>query len=49
MNQKEYLENIKNDLTLDQVYQLLVDLGGEPQIINSSYIILRTICHNPPG
>ena len=49
MNQKEYLENIKNDLTLDQVYQLLVDLGGEPQICNSSYIISRTICHNPPG
>ncbi|MEE3325508.1 MAG: hypothetical protein VZR33_09255, partial [Methanosphaera sp.] len=49
MNQKEYLENIKNDLTLDQIYQLLIDLGGEPQIINSSYIISRTICHNPPG
>lgn len=49
MNQKEYLENIKNDLTLDQVYQLLIDLGGEPQIINNSYIISRTICHNPPG
>ena len=49
MNQKEYLENIKNDLTLDQVYQLLIDLGGEPQIYNNSYIISRTICHNPPG
>ena len=49
MNQKEYLENIKNDLTLDQVYQLLIDLGGEPQIYNNSYIISRTICHNLPG
>lgn len=49
INQKEYLENIKNDLTLDQVFQLLVDLGGEPQIYNNSYIISRTICHNPPG
>lgn len=49
INQKEYLENIKNDLTLDQIFQLLVDLGGEPQIYNNSYIISRTICHNPPG
>ena len=49
INQKEYLENIKNDLTLDQVFQLLVDLGGEPQIYNNSYIISRTICHSPPG
>ena len=49
MNEKEYLESIKNDLTLDQIYQLLIDLGGEPQIYNNSYIISRTICHNPPG
>ena len=49
MNEKEYLESIKNDLTLDQVYQLLIDLGGEPQIYNNSYIISRTICHNLPG
>lgn len=49
MNEKEYLENIKNDLTLGQIYQLLIDLGGEPQIYNNSYIISRTICHNPPG
>lgn len=49
MDEKEYLEDIKNNLILDQVFQLLSDLGGEPQIYNNSYIISRTICHNPPG
>ena len=49
MDDKEYLEDIKNNLILDQIFQLLSDLGGEPQICNNSYIISRTICHNPPG
>ena len=47
-NKKEYLENIKNNITLDQIFQLLVDLGGEPQIYDN-LIVSRTICHNPPG
>ena len=33
MNQKEYLENIKNDLTLDQIYQLLIDFQIHKNII----------------
>jgi len=46
---KEYLEEIKNNLTVDQIYHLLVDLGGEPQLYEPTVIISRTICHNPPG
>ncbi len=41
-------DKIKNSLTLEQVYEFVVDLGGEP-IIKENYFISRTICHNPPG
>ena len=45
---KKYLEDIKNNLTIDQIYEFLADAGGEPQI-HGDIIISRTICHNPPG
>ena len=45
---KQYLEEIKNNLTIDQIYEFLAEAGGEPQI-HGDYIISRTICHNPPG
>lgn len=45
---KEYLEEIKNNLTIDQVYEFVAAAGGEPQI-RDNIIISRTICHNPPG
>lgn len=38
-------DTIKNSLTLEQVYQLLTELEGEPEIVGTS-IISRTICHN---
>lgn len=45
---KEYLEELKNNLTIDQIYEFLADAGGEPQI-HGNIIVSRTICHNPPG
>ena len=45
---KKYLEDIKNNLTIDQIYDFLADAGGEPQM-HGDIIISRTICHNPPG
>lgn len=48
VERKQYLENIKNNLSLDQVYDYLADLGGEPQT-RGDVIVSRTICHNPPG
>jgi hypothetical protein len=37
---------IKESLTIDQVEDLLVEFGGEPQR-NGNIIISKTICHNP--
>ena len=48
IERKKYLEDIKNNLTIDQIYDFLTDAGGEPQI-HGNIIISRTICHNPPG
>ena len=43
-NLKEWSENIKNSLTIDQVKELLYALGGDP-ILKGDIIIARTICH----
>ena len=48
VERKKYLEDIKNNLTIDQIYEFLADAGGEPQM-HGDIIISRTICHNPPG
>lgn len=48
VERKKYLEDIKNNLTINQIYEFLADAGGEPQI-HGDIIISRTICHNPPG
>ena len=45
---KKYLEDIKNKLSIEQIYDFLVDAGGEPQM-HGNIIISRTICHNKPG
>lgn len=45
---KKYLEKLKNNLTIEQIYEFLLESGGEPQIHND-IIVSRTICHNPPG
>ena len=43
-NLKEWSENIKNSLTIEQVKDLLYALGGDP-IIKGDLITARTICH----
>lgn len=48
IERKKYLEEIKNNLTIDQIYEFLAEAGGEPQM-HGNYIISKTICHNPPG
>ena len=48
IERKQYLEKIKNNLTIDQVYEFLTEMGGEPQL-HDEMIVSRTICHNPPG
>lgn len=48
LERKKYLEYIKNNLTIDQIYEFLAEMGGEPQI-RDEVIVSRTICHNPPG
>lgn len=40
-------DEIKQSLTIDQVFDFLVHLGGDP-IKKNGYIISKTICHNPP-
>ena len=41
-------DKIKNSLSLEQVFDLVSELGGEP-IMNSGYFTAQTICHNHPG
>lgn len=41
-------QEIKKQISLDQVFELLQDWGGDPQY-TSFGIISATICHNPPG
>ena len=43
-------DEIKNNLTIEQVFELVSELGGEPIMKDSSdAFISRTICHNLPG
>ena len=39
---------IKEALTVDNIFELLVDFGGDPEY-SSFGILCSTICHNPPG
>lgn len=43
-NLKEWSENIKNSLTIDQIKELLYALGGDP-VIKGELIMSRTLCH----
>ena len=42
-------DELKQSLTIEQVYELTADLGGEPQPIEGNIFKSRTICHNPAG
>jgi len=41
-------DKIKEQLTLDNVFDLVQEFGGEPQLTNFGFIS-ATICHNHPG
>ena len=41
-------DKIKNSLSIEKVYDLISELGGEP-IMNKGYFTCQTICHNHPG
>ena len=41
---KERLEEIKNSLTIEQVFDLLLSYGADP-VLKDDLIICRTICH----
>lgn len=44
-------DEIKNSLTLQQVYDFVAELGGDPRYdaTQSGCFVSRTICHNPAG
>lgn len=37
-------DTLKNELTIDQVFGLVAELGGDPRMSNGSFVS-RTICH----
>ena len=41
-------DKIKNSLSIEQVFDLVSELGGEP-VMNNGYFVSETICHNHPG
>jgi len=41
-------DEIKNKLTTEQVFELVQDFGGEPQLTPQGFVA-ATICHNHPG
>ena len=49
MEQYKYdKDSLKENLTIEQVFDFVAELGGEP-IMNGNYFISRTICHNMTG
>ena len=44
MDDKDRLEQIKNQLTIEQIFDLLLTLGADP-ILREDYLVCRTICH----
>lgn len=45
---KEEIDEIKEKLTIEQISDLVAELGGSPQMANG-YFTAHTICHNPAG
>lgn len=42
-------DKLKQSLTLEQVWDLVNDLGGNPHDIQDGYFVSQTICHNAVG
>ena len=45
---KDELEKLKEGLAIEQVFELVAELGGEPQM-KGDFFVSKTICHNPTG
>lgn len=41
-------DKLKSNLTIEQVFELVAEFGGEPRM-QGNFFIARTICHNPAG
>lgn len=41
-------DELKSNLTIEQVFELVAEFGGEPHM-QGNFFIARTICHNPAG
>lgn len=41
-------DSLKSSLTIEEVFNYVMELGGDPRMMNS-FFISRTICHNPAG
>ena len=41
-------DELKSNLTIEQVFELVTEFGGEPRM-QGNFFIARTICHNPAG
>ena len=42
-------DEIKNSLTIDEVFNLVAEFGGEPIMKGESLFTAKTICHNNFG
>lgn len=42
-------DEIKNSLTIEEVFSLVAEYGGEPEMRGDSIFVSKTICHNPLG
>lgn len=46
MNEKEFSTELKNELTIEQVMDLVAELGGGPRMsADGTHFVSRTICH----
>lgn len=42
-------DKLKEQLDISNIYDLLVEFGGEPEYMTDEVLVSRTICHNPAG
>lgn len=42
-------DDIKNNLSIDEVFEFVSNLGGEPRMVDAEKFISKTICHNEIG
>lgn len=42
-------DDLKEQLDISNIYDLLVEFGGEPEYFGDDVLVSQTICHNHPG